>query len=79
MPVAPPLGTLRASVALNISLGCMYREKETISEVEKTRVQPFAREEMSVSYCQHIDVNAKKLTKVSPASLGAIDTPQKNS
>ena len=41
------------------------------------RGQPFPCDGMSVSHCQHIDVNVKKLTKISLASLGAIDIPQK--
>ena len=41
------------------------------------RGQPFLCDEMSTSHCQHIDVNVKKLTKVSLVSLGTIDIPQK--
>jgi len=65
-------------LAPGISRGCTCREKETIIEVERAWVQPFSREEMSASYRQHIDVNVKKLTKVSLASLGALDIPQTN-
>lgn len=46
--------------------------------MERRQVQAFSREEMSVSYRQHIDVNVKKLTKVSLAALGAIDILQTN-
>jgi hypothetical protein len=38
--------------------------------------QRFPRNGMSVSYCQRIDVNVKKLTQASLASLRALDNPQ---
>jgi hypothetical protein len=78
MPAAPPLESLCAQIALGISRGYACHEKETIREVERRQVQAFSREEMSVSYRQHIDVNVKKLTKVSLAALGAIDILQTN-
>ena len=78
MPTVLALEILLAILALGISPACMCHEKETIIGAEMAWTQPFSREEMSVSYRQHIDVNVKKLTKVSLASLGALDIPQTN-
>ena len=44
---------LRAPVAMGLSLGCACSKNEAIRGVE-----------MSISHCQHVDVNVKKLTKI---------------
>jgi len=46
-------GLFRALMAMGLSIGCACRKSEAIRGVE-----------MSISHCQHVDVNVKKLTKI---------------
>src|SRR4029453_19245883 len=52
-------------VAIGVIICCACRRRETIRGAERMRGQPFPYDGTSVSHCQYVDVDVKKVTNSS--------------
>src|SRR6516165_5011047 len=63
-------------IGIGISICRACRSREAKNGMARRRGQSCPRDGMSVSHCQHVDVDVKKLTKIQRSSLETIGIPQ---